>query len=156
MATGGEIVETLRTLRKQKGLTMAALADIVGCTESAISRWERGEREPDVSMLRKLASALDCTTDYLLVGKESFSLDDFAGMPPEQIAEFFASLPGFPKLGSHPDYPPNAPVLPEDERSLLSFYRDLNPQGKEVLRNIAHSMATSGIYARTSSSSDVG
>jgi transcriptional regulator with XRE-family HTH domain len=52
----------LRELREQAGLTQQQVADAVGCTWEAVSRWERGTREPGWSQVLALAGALgvDC------------------------------------------------------------------------------------------------
>lgn len=39
-------MERLRTLRKQKGITMKQLGAVVGVSESAISLYETGNRQP--------------------------------------------------------------------------------------------------------------
>ncbi|MCI5527701.1 MAG: helix-turn-helix transcriptional regulator [Oscillospiraceae bacterium] len=59
----------LRTIRKEKGLTMKQLGAIVGVTEAAISQYETGKREADFETLLKISEALECTVDYLL-GRE--------------------------------------------------------------------------------------
>jgi transcriptional regulator with XRE-family HTH domain len=55
--------EKLRELRKARGMTQQQLAKAVGVKWEAISRWERGVREPGWSNVLALASALtvDCT-----------------------------------------------------------------------------------------------
>ena len=44
----------LRTIRKEKGLTMKQLGAIVGVTEAAISQYETGKREADFETLVSL------------------------------------------------------------------------------------------------------
>ena len=57
----------IKELRLEKGLTQTQLAEKAGINQSMIARWERGEREPIASAVVKLADALECTCDYLLV-----------------------------------------------------------------------------------------
>lgn len=45
-------------LRIERGLTQAQLAELVGTKQPSIARLERGEREPTLAFLRKLAEAL--------------------------------------------------------------------------------------------------
>jgi DNA-binding XRE family transcriptional regulator len=45
-------------LRIERGLTQAQLAELVGTKQPSIARLERGDREPTLSFLRKLAAAL--------------------------------------------------------------------------------------------------
>ncbi len=59
-------MENLRYIRKQKGLSMKALGDIIGVAESTISLYETGKRQPDNDTLIKLANTLNVSTDYLL------------------------------------------------------------------------------------------
>lgn len=56
----------MREVRKKAKLTMKELGQIVGVSESTISLYETGKREPDHRTLVLLASALHVTTDYLL------------------------------------------------------------------------------------------
>lgn len=57
---------TLRTLRKQAGLTQSALAEALGVSDRAVSRWERGQSLPDVTLLPGLAALLNVSVDALL------------------------------------------------------------------------------------------
>lgn len=56
--------------RKEKGLTQQSLANQLGVTNKAISKWETGTGIPDVSLLKSLSVALDITVDELLSGEE--------------------------------------------------------------------------------------
>lgn len=55
--------------RKEKGLTQKQLADKLGVTDKAVSKWERGNGYPDISYLEPLAAALDVNVSELLKGK---------------------------------------------------------------------------------------
>lgn len=56
----------MRELRKQAGLTMKELGKIVGVSESTISLYERGQHEPDLVTLSRIAECLNTSVDYLL------------------------------------------------------------------------------------------
>lgn len=56
--------------RKQLGLTQDQLAEKLGVTAQAVSKWENDQSCPDISILPKLASIFGITTDALL-GNES-------------------------------------------------------------------------------------
>lgn len=60
--TGSEIAR----LRRKKGLTQIQLAQLVGVTDRAVSRWETGAGMPDAAVLTALADALSTTVDALL------------------------------------------------------------------------------------------
>ena len=49
---------------------------MVGVTESAMSRYIKGDRVPKSNIVANLATALNTTSDYLISGKES--VNDFA------------------------------------------------------------------------------
>lgn len=52
--------------RKEKKMTQADLAKIIGVTDKAISRWERGIGFPDINTLEPLADALDLSVLELM------------------------------------------------------------------------------------------
>lgn len=52
--------------RKELNMTQKHLADQLGVTDRAVSRWERGVGAPEISLLPPLAAALKITTDELL------------------------------------------------------------------------------------------
>lgn len=58
--------QKLKELRKEKGLSQMALADMLGLTQQAIGKWERDKSTPDYETLRKIAQYFHVTTDYLL------------------------------------------------------------------------------------------
>lgn len=55
----------LARLREAKGLTRYALAKLAGTDEISLSRMERGERQPRLPVLCRLADALGCGLDEL-------------------------------------------------------------------------------------------
>lgn len=56
----------LAHIRKQRGLTQTALAEMLGVEQPTIQRWESGKREPDFAQLFALARALDISPGALL------------------------------------------------------------------------------------------
>ena len=57
--------------RKERGLSQAELAKLVGTTQSAIARLESGGRPPRIDTLLKIAEALDCELAVELRPNES-------------------------------------------------------------------------------------
>lgn len=60
------ISERINELRKENNLTQKQLAEKVGCNQSMIARWEKGDCEPTAGAILKLAEVFGCSTDYLL------------------------------------------------------------------------------------------
>jgi transcriptional regulator with XRE-family HTH domain len=58
-------------LRKEKSLTQQELADRLGVTNKAVSKWETGEGYPEITILPTLADALGVTADELLRGERA-------------------------------------------------------------------------------------
>lgn len=56
----------LKTLREDKQLTQQEIADTLGISKSAYIKYERGEREPKLSQLYKIAAAFNVSVGYLL------------------------------------------------------------------------------------------
>ena len=55
--------------RKNKNLTQAALAEKLGITDRAVSKWERGLAMPDSSIMLELCGILGITVNELLCGE---------------------------------------------------------------------------------------
>ena len=62
--------EQISALRKAKGLTQSELGERIGISFQAVSKWERGEALPDVTLLPDLAKILETTIDFILLGSE--------------------------------------------------------------------------------------
>lgn len=60
------IAKTIKTLRARKGITQEQLASFLGVTYQAISKWERDEGYPDITMLPLIANFFEISTDELL------------------------------------------------------------------------------------------
>ncbi len=65
-----KVGEQISALRKSKGLTQNELGDRVGVSFEAVSKWERGETLPDISLLPDLANVLETSIDNILIGGE--------------------------------------------------------------------------------------
>lgn len=62
--------------RKRKGYTQRQLADILEISDKTVSKWERGNGFPEVSLLLPLCNELDITVNELLSG-ERVSEEDY-------------------------------------------------------------------------------
>lgn len=61
----------LKQIRKQAGLTQEQLAETIGLTRQAISRWEQGHTQPDMEMLLTLSQALHMDVETLVFGRNA-------------------------------------------------------------------------------------
>lgn len=69
MSMEDKFPDRLRRLRREKGVSGKVVGDFCGVSASAVCRYEKGDREPDMQTIIKLSEYFDVTTDYLL-GKE--------------------------------------------------------------------------------------
>ena len=69
--------------RKAKGYTQKELAEKLGVTDKAISRWENGHGYPDIVLLEPLAKELEITIVELMHSK----LKDNADFVPQKVDE---------------------------------------------------------------------
>lgn len=56
-------------LRKEKNITQQELADKIGVTDKAISKWENGRGMPDLSLMKPLCKELGITINELISGE---------------------------------------------------------------------------------------
>ena len=63
--------ENLQTIRKKKQLSQEALAEMLGVSRQAVSKWELGDGYPEVDKLLILSQKLDVSLDSLLRGEST-------------------------------------------------------------------------------------
>lgn len=71
--------------RKEKGLSQEALAELIGVSRQAVSKWETGEAKPDMDKLISLSVVLERSIDYLCLGKEPADTASVTAPPVEPI-----------------------------------------------------------------------
>lgn len=71
-----EFPERLASLRKEKGITQHKLAEQVGIHVIQIRRYEAGTSQPTLDVIRRLAIALQVSTDMLIFGENGRGPDD--------------------------------------------------------------------------------
>ena len=76
-----KIGQFIRDRRIELCMTQQQLADKLGITDKAVSKWERAVSYPDITILRELSAALDVSVTELLAGEREQQLPDT--VPPE-------------------------------------------------------------------------
>lgn len=64
------ISDRIQSLRKKKGLSQYDLADEMGVSRQAVSKWENGQSIPDIEKIILLSDYFNVSTDYLIKGVE--------------------------------------------------------------------------------------
>ena len=110
----------LKHLRRKNDMTQEDLADALGLTPQAVSRWETDAAFPDSSVIKKLAYLFDVTTDYLLEVDPARMQDNIRELieaankaEPEKAAEMLRA--------ALVDYPRNKTIMAALSRCL--YYR---------------------------------
>ncbi len=65
------IGERIITLRRAKSISQFQLAQTLGVSRQAVSKWENGQTTPDTLNLIKLADLLDTDVEYLATGTKT-------------------------------------------------------------------------------------
>ena len=60
------IGENIKRLRKAKSVTQEQIAEVLGISVTAVSKWERNETYPDITLLFPLARYFEVTLDELM------------------------------------------------------------------------------------------
>jgi len=71
------IADRIQNLRKMRGISQEELADKVGVSRQAVSKWESEQSSPDLDKIIIMSDYFEVTTDYILKGIE----------PPKQTGE---------------------------------------------------------------------
>ena len=63
-----DAARVIKGLRTENGLTLRQLAAKAGVSKSGLSRWEHGERVPNIDVFIRIIKALDC--DIVVIRKK--------------------------------------------------------------------------------------
>ncbi|MBR6484718.1 MAG: helix-turn-helix transcriptional regulator [Clostridiales bacterium] len=74
------ISDRIQALRKAKGMSQEQLADAVGVSRQAVSKWESEQTIPDIDKVVAMSELFDVTTDYILRGIEPVEIQDHKTM----------------------------------------------------------------------------
>ncbi len=101
MNTYINIANRMKQRREELGLEKKDIVEkIPGRTSSMYAQWESGRTKLHAEDIILLARALECSSDYLLFGKENISEENFktakyimeAGINAEEICSFFSVI----------------------------------------------------------------
>ena len=86
--------EKILYCRKRAGLSQEALAERIGVSRQAVSKWETGDAEPEISKLRLLAAEFGVTADWLLSEEGPQEAYTYTEDTDEQPRDRLDELPG--------------------------------------------------------------
>ena len=84
--------EKIYTCRKKNGLSQDALAERIGVSRQAVSKWELGSAQPELDNIVALAKVFGITTDWLLTDDEPEAASE---KPPEPQKSPISSYPAW-------------------------------------------------------------
>lgn len=96
--TNVSLGERITLARKQAGLSQEQLGEKLGVSRQAVSKWESGQTNPDVTYVARMCRLLEVSSDWLLLGEEdarSVSPGQRSGRPPRDAD---GSAPGYTML----------------------------------------------------------
>ncbi len=82
-----EVKQSIRQLRKAKGISQEQLAEQLHVTRQAVSNWENGKTQPDIEMLSQIAEYFDVSVERLIYGKEKSKWHFSVQAHPEKAIE---------------------------------------------------------------------
>ena len=83
-----DFAQRLAAFRKERALTQQALADRVSVHITQINRYESGDSQPTLDVIRRLAIALTVSADELIFGKDERGPDEDLRLQFEAISQF--------------------------------------------------------------------
>ncbi len=84
--------QRLARLRRAQGLSQEKLAEALGVSRQAVSKWESAQANPDIRYLAALSRQLGVSADYLLSGSEVTGSLPEPASPPPPLPRFYGLL----------------------------------------------------------------
>lgn len=124
--------ERLRKLRENAKLSQIDLAKIMNVSNGSISKWERGERQPDYDTLKKISNFFNVTTDYLVGQSDSRTtniskIDSNYFNSPQEALSFLLKQEMFADFGGY-----DLETMSDDE--IMTMANDTADMMKIILR----------------------
>lgn len=109
----------IKELRAEKGLTQTDLAEYLGVNQTAAGKYERGDLEPNLSVLIKLSRLFEVSVDYIIGNSDDLGVISIANEKSSSLAK--------------------------DEQSVLNAYRalpeDLQRRARVYIEKLAELVA---------------
>ena len=83
---------TIKTLREKRGITQTQLADVLGVSGKAISKWETAKGLPDITLIEPLAKALGVSVMELMSGDTIINKNISSAPEMSEICTAFVSV----------------------------------------------------------------
>jgi transcriptional regulator with XRE-family HTH domain len=136
----------LRALRQASGLSQAALATKAGVRVGAVTRWERGTREPMLAYLEKLAVALGVSIGALM-GEAPVPTEPTVGSPEPTVGSGGLPVPAAaPPPTPPPALPSQAPQEPDRPRWVYEMFDLIEGLGEPFLRTLQRKARQYGMH----------
>jgi transcriptional regulator with XRE-family HTH domain len=102
--------EKLQSLRKCRGLTQEALADVLCISRQAVAKWEAGQAYPDITNLICLSEVFLVTVDYLVKEDPCQIQPLSAAVPEDALAKFLVKAKCATYAGKGPESASSRPA----------------------------------------------
>ena len=77
--------EVIKALREKRNITQAELAEQIGVTDKAVSKWETGRGLPDITLVEPIAEALGLSVGELFAGEQVINRNVASNMKKSQL-----------------------------------------------------------------------
>ena len=121
----------IRQLRKERGLSMAKLAEAIGVSYQSLWKYEVGKRNPPITVLIALADYLDTTVDYLIGRKPKNEV-----IKTYQFYVFDDDYTLKSLCDSSPISEYSVPILDESEFEALEYSLELSAKLSQILSRL--------------------
>lgn len=121
----------IRQLRKERGLSMAKLAEAIGVSYQSLWKYEVGKRNPPITVLIALADYLDTTVDYLIGRKPKNEV-----IKTYQFYVFDDDYTLKSLCDSSPISEYSVPILDESEFEALEYSLELSAKSSQILSRL--------------------
>ncbi|MBO5859790.1 MAG: helix-turn-helix domain-containing protein, partial [Clostridia bacterium] len=119
------ISDKILSIRKEKGLSQEAFAEMLGVSRQSVSRWESGTAVPDIDKIILLSETFGVSTDYLL--KPDTACDDVCDVVEEESLPIRTSASDMDDTAEIdlsqviiPEFEDNLQDIPEEDTSEVS------------------------------------